>query len=129
MKKPSLDQWLEEAKTSKEAEKIGMYLTHTGVVRATPRASVREGVRHAEPVSAMKFSYDASAVEDFRQKTLLMDGIYYVRLWLNEGLLNVGDELMYILIGGDIRPHVMEAMDFLIGHIKSECVSEQELFR
>ena len=41
---PSLDQWLTEAKTHPDSHKVGMYLTHNGTVRETPRAMVREGV-------------------------------------------------------------------------------------
>ena len=57
-----------------------------------------------------------------------MPGIYYVRVWLNEGELSVGDELMYVLIGGDIRPRVVDALQFLVEKLKSECVTETELF-
>ena len=57
-----------------------------------------------------------------------LDGIYYVRVWLNEGELQVGDDIMYVLIGGDIRPRVIDALNFLVGKIKSECVVETELY-
>ena len=57
-----------------------------------------------------------------------MDGIYYVRVWLNEGVLQTGDDIMYVLIGGDIRPHVVDALQSLVGTIKSECVTETELY-
>jgi hypothetical protein len=33
---------------------------------------------------------------------------------------------MYVLIGGDIRPKVIDALQFLVGKIKSECVKETE---
>ena len=33
---------------------------------------------------------------------------------------------MFVLIGGDIRPHVVEALQYLVGRIKNECVSETE---
>lgn len=59
--------------------------------------------------------------------TRRMAGIGYVRVWLNEGYLQVGDDIMYVLLGGDIRPHVTEALSYLVGRIKNECVSEQEL--
>ena len=52
-----LNKWLEEAKADPSAEKCGMYLTHNGVVRATAKAQVREGV-DSESVSGMVFSYD-----------------------------------------------------------------------
>jgi hypothetical protein len=35
---------------------------------------------------------------------------------------------MLVLIGGDIRPHVVDALQFLVGKIKSECVREEEIF-
>lgn len=127
-KSPSMDQWLQEAKKQPNAEKIGMYLTHNGVVRRTARAEVREGAEETAPVSGMVFSYDAERVEQVIQETYELPGIYHVRVWLNEGELSLGDDIMYVLIGGDIRPHVVDALQFLVGHIKSECVSEQEQY-
>ena len=38
---PSMDEWLREAKADPSASKIGMYLTHNGVVRETAKAKVR----------------------------------------------------------------------------------------
>ena len=40
---PSLDQWLAEAKADPKAAQCGMFLTHNGVVRVTPKKQVREG--------------------------------------------------------------------------------------
>jgi len=34
---------------------------------------------------------------------------------------------MYVLIGGDIRPHVVDGLQYLVDRIKSECVTETEL--
>lgn len=124
---PSMDQWLKEAKEDSNAGKVGMYLTHNGIVRETAKAAVREGNKNAKPVSGMLFSYDAEKVAAAVEDTYKMDGIYYVRTWLNEGELQVGDDIMYVLIGGDIRPHVVDALQYLVGRIKSECVSETEI--
>ena len=127
-KAPSMDEWLREAKKDPSAEKIGMYLTHNGVVRATARALAREGVTSAAPVSGMVFSYDREKVEAAIADTYKLEGVYYVRAWLNEGKLSVGDDIMYILIGGDIRPHTVDALQYLVGRIKTECVTETETF-
>ena len=127
-KSPSMDEWLREAKKDPSAEKIGMYLTHNGVVRATARALAREGDTSAAPVSGMVFSYDREKVEAAIADTYKLDGVYYVRAWLNEGELSVGDDIMYILIGGDIRPHTVDALQYLVGRIKTECVTETETF-
>lgn len=38
---PSVDAWLRQAKADPAAAECGMYLTHNGVVRATPKAEAR----------------------------------------------------------------------------------------
>ena len=124
---PSVDTWLREAKASPESGKIGMFLTHNGVVRRTARAAVRGGERDAAPVRGMLFSYDPEKVEEAVRETRRMEGVYYVRAWLNEGELLPGEDIMYVLVGGDIRPHAVDALQFLVGRLKSECVREQEL--
>ena len=124
---PSMDQWLQEAKQHDSAPKVGMYLSHNGVVRQSARARVRQGDETAAPVTGMLFRYDQAKVDAAIAGTYQLPGIYYIRVWLNEGELSVGDDIMYVLIGGDIRPHVVEALQYLVGRIKSECVSETEI--
>ena len=116
------------AKTHKDAAKIGMYLTHNGVVRETAKAKVRQDETNTRPVCGMLFSYDAQKIDAVIADTYAMDGIYYIKVWLNEGQLTVGDDLMYVLIGGDIRPRVIDAMQYLVSRIKNECVTEVELY-
>ena len=122
---PSMDQWLREAKAHESAPLCGMYLTHNGTVRQTAKAKVRLG-EDAPDVSGMYFSYDQTKVDAAVTETYKLDGIYYVRAWLNEGELNLGDDIMYVLIGGDIRPRVVDALQFLVGKLKNECVTEIE---
>ena len=124
---PSMDAWLNEAKASPNASKIGMYLTHSGTVRETAKAAVRNGDEAAVPVKGMQFSYDAAKVSAAVKDTYRLDGIYYVKAWLNAGTLQVGDDIMRVLIGGDIRPHVVDALQYLVGRLKKECVTETEL--
>ena len=124
---PSVDAWLREAKALEAAGEIGMYLFHNGVVRQTARARVREGDAQAKPVSGMRFSYDAERVAAAVEEARRLPGIYHVRVWLNRGELRVGDDLMRVLVGGDIRPHVIAALESLVGTLKRQCVTEEEL--
>ena len=124
---PSMDAWLREAKAHESAPKIGMYLTHNGTVRQTTKALVRHGAENTKPVTGMVFSYDREKVDAVVADTYRMDGIYYIKIWLNEGELDLGDDIMYVLIGGDIRPRVVDALQYLVGRIKNECVTETEL--
>ena len=127
---PSVDVWLREAKADASAPACGMYLTHNGVVRATPKSEARgvktDGVAPGHKVSGMVYGYDADKVRSAIEATCAMPGIGYVRVWLASGELAVGDDIMLVLIGGDIRPHVVDALQSLVGTIKNECASEVE---
>ena len=125
---PSMDVWMKEAKADASAPACGIYLFHNGVVRQSAKAKGRQGDESAAEVTGMVFSYDAERVERAVEDARRMPGIGYVRVWLNEGTLNVGDDIMFVLIGGDIRPHVIDALQALVGELKNHCVREEELF-
>ena len=124
---PSMDAWLKEAKAHASAPKIGMYLTHNGTVRQTSKGQVRHGEENTPNVTGMLFSYDREKVNSVIADTYKLEGIYYIKVWLNQGELTMGDDIMYVLIGGDIRPRVVDALHYLVGRIKNECVVETEL--
>ena len=131
---PSMDAWLKEAKQDVNAEKCGMYLVHNGTVRISAKAVVRDLIPEEEKekmkkVASVDFSYDAAKVEEAIQETYQMPGIYYIKVWLNEGVLNVGEDIMFVMIGGDIRPRVVDALQSLVGTIKNTCVVEKEVYK
>ena len=124
---PSIDQWLAEAKASENADQCGMFLVHNGIVRSTAKAQVRQG-EEMPAVAQVDFSYDAAGVEAAIAEALTWDGVYYVKVWLNEGVLNVGESIMYVLIGADIRPRCIDALQKLVGKIKNDLVVEKEIY-
>jgi len=124
---PSMDAWLREAKASCDLARTGMFLIHNGVVREDARARVRDGDADAKPVKGMRFSADEEKVRRAVAQALELPGIFFARAWMNEGELSVGDDIMFVMVGGDIRPRVIEALQFLVGRIKTECVTEQEI--
>ena len=124
--RPSIDQWMLDAQADPSASTCGMYLTHVGVVRESPKQLVRQGIDDGTHVTGMTFTYDAQKVEAAIEDCRKMEGIGFVRVWLNSGELSVGDPIMQVLIGGDIRPRVIDALQTLVGTIKNECVSELE---
>ena len=89
---------------------------------------MRQGLADAAPVTGMAFDYDRERLEEAIAETRTMLGIYYVRVWLNRGQLRVGDDIMLVLIGGDIRPRVVDALQYLVGQIKNQCVRELEQY-
>ena len=125
---PSVDVWLREAKAAGKLARTGMFLIHNGVVREDARARVRDGDVDVRPVRGMLFSSDPEKVRKAVEETLALPGITYVRVWLNDGRLAVGDDIMLAMVGGDIRPRVVDALQCLVGRLKTECVLEQELY-
>ena len=126
--KPSADAWLREAKADALASGVGMYLIHNGVVRATARATVRDGDPHALPVTGLELRCDRKKLDTAVDACRAAEGIRFVRVWVNEGRLAVGDDMMYVLVGGDIRSRVVPALSGLVDKIKSDCVTETELY-
>lgn len=122
-----MDAWMQEAKADPSSEKIGMYLVHNGTVRKTAKAKVRLGEENATDVCGMEFDYDEQKLDAAIEQAYQLPGIYYIKVWLNSGTLDVGDDIMVVLIGGDIRPHVIDALQLLVNTIKTECVIEKEL--
>ena len=128
MERPSVEEWLKEAREEKSADRCGMYLTHIGTVRKTPRSKVRGGDPTDRNVVGMSFDFDKDAVDEAIRRTLQMKGIYCVKVWLNKGMLRTGDEIMQVLVGGDIRDHVLEALTSLVSELKTNCVKETEIY-
>lgn len=116
--RPSLDRWLADIKSAEDTAGTGMFLMHNGIVRATSRAG--------DPVSGMSLGVDRQRLAEVVASARLMEGITHVRAWVNEGELSVGDDIMYVLVGGDIRDHVFDALRALVKMIKTEVVTEKE---
>jgi len=118
-RKTMVEKWIEEIKRSVDPGELGMMLVHNGVVRATSK----EG----KPVKGMRLSYDrallAAAVEEVKKR----DGIADVRVWINEGDLKVGDDIMYVLVAGRFRTDVLPVLQELLTKVKGEVVHEQEV--
>lgn len=128
MKTVDISQWLEEAKRDPAAEQCGMYLIHNGVVRRSPKQQVRAGVNGLPPVKQLRLSCNADLLQQAIDAAYGYPGVHYVRAWVNEGLLDVGDTMMYVLVGADIRPNCINALEKLVGEIKTHVVTEEEIF-
>ncbi len=76
----------------------------------------------------MDFSFDREKVERAMDEALEKEGILCVKVWLNSGHLQPGDDIMMVLMGGDIRPRVADALFSLVETIKTRCVVEKEQF-
>lgn len=116
---PQFETWLDEIKSSPESARIGMYLMHNGVVRG----AARDGT----PVSGMDLSYDAERLRTIVAEIEARPGVVAVKVWVNQGRLAVGDDIMRVLLAGDIRENVFGALQELVRLVKTECVKEWEI--
>lgn len=123
-----INKWLKEAKADKDANQCGMYLFHNGVVRETAKEKVRANNEEAKDVIGMDFDYDIQKTEAAIEKAKEMTGIYFVRVWMARGRLQVGNDIMRVLVGGDIRPNVINCLEELVSELKNNCVIEKEIY-
>ncbi len=98
---------------------LGMILTHTGVVRGT--------AKDGKQIRSMRLSYNKEllkhAIDTFKQRA----GIAGVKVWVNEGDLQIGDTIMKVCVAGRFRTDVLPVFQDLISLIKTEIVQEKEL--
>ena len=54
-------------------------------------------------VTGMDLSYDRGRLAEVTEQVEARQGVIAVRVWVNEGRLTIGDDIMYALVAGDIR--------------------------
>jgi molybdopterin synthase catalytic subunit len=114
-----IDEWLNEIKENCPAESLGMILVHNGIVRGT--------AKNGQPVGGMKLSYDNDALESCVARLKNREGIAAIKVWINPGILSVGDNIMYLLVAGRFRTDVLPVLQELLSTVKNEIVREEEL--
>ena len=113
-----IKQWLHEVRKNVDPEALGMILVHNGIVRGASK--------NGKTVRGMKLSFDEAKLESAIAEHKKKDGIADIRVWINSGELNVGDEIMLVLVAGRFRTDVLPVFESLISVIKSEIVDEKE---
>jgi len=114
-----VERWINEIKKSSDFKDLGMILVHNGMVRATSK--------DGKPVKGMHLSYDKGKLSVLLDDLGKRDGIASIKVWINEGQLKVGDDIMYALVAGRFRTTVIPALEELVSRIKKEIVSEEEI--
>jgi molybdopterin synthase catalytic subunit len=101
-------------------DNVGMILVHNGTVRGWSR-------QDRSSVTAVEVRADTDRIAALRQEFLQSPGIYDIVIETNSGLLMPGDDLLFIVVAGDIREHVKPVLSELLERIKSEAVSKKEM--
>ena len=101
-------------------EKVGMILIHNGTVRAWSR-------QDRQAVSALETVVDSEKVELLRREYLKWPGIYEIIVEARSGCFQPGDDLLFIIVAGDLREHIKPVLSELLDRIKAEAVSKREI--
>lgn len=120
MKMFNIESALNKIKHSIDPDKLGMILIHNGVVRGTSKLNNTS-------IDGMILSYDKNKLKQLIKETQSKPGIAYVSIWINEGKLKIGDDIMYIIVAGDRRTNISDPFEQLIESVKNCVVKEDEL--
>ncbi|MDI9569194.1 MAG: molybdenum cofactor biosynthesis protein MoaE [Pseudomonadota bacterium] len=114
----SLDDLLTQVKRHPRYSAVGMILCHNGVVRAHSR----EG----RPVAELTVKADRRRLGEIVAAIKGRPGIVEVLAEVREGTLRVGDDIMYVVVAGDIRENVFPALQEAVNVIKRDVTKKEE---
>lgn len=110
--------WIQEIKQAADPRELGMILIHNGLVRATSK----EG----KPVRKMRLSFSKEKLKALLEAFREREGILEIRVWINQGDLAIGDDIMLLAVAGRFRTDIMPVFQELLSRIKTEIVTEEE---
>ena len=92
--------------------RAGMLLCHNGVVRATER--------DGRPVNGLRVHVDTAKLDEVLATHRQQPGIVDIQVHIfADRYLKVGDDVMYLVVAGDIREHVIQTLSDTLNAIKS----------
>lgn len=103
------------------ADNVGMLLVHNGIVRGWSRKDRAE-------VTAIEVTPDLDKIEEIRKDIQAYEGIFRAVAHANTGLMQPGDDVLFLIVAGDIRENVKAALSDFLDRVKSEAVSKKEIF-
>ncbi len=102
-------------------ENVGMLLIHNGVVRGWSR-------QDRKPVHAVTVTPDRAKMQAICQEFEQRPGIFAIAFEAASGECQVGDDLLSLVVAGDVRENVIQTLTELLNRVKSEAVMKEEHF-
>ncbi len=117
----NLTDLIDKIKKHPDYDKAGMILCHNGVVRRTSRDGRR--------VTGLKVQVDYEKLEnvliEFKKRPGIVDILIEIA---GEKDLAVGDDVMFLVVAGDIRENVISTLSDTLNAVKSTVTSKTEFF-
>jgi molybdopterin synthase catalytic subunit len=116
----TLDEMVKKIKSMPGSDSVGMMLCHNGIVRGTSR--------DGRKVSGVKVAADRNRLNEIVKEQKMRPGIFEILVYVNEGELKIGDDLLLIAVAGDIREHVIPVLTDTLNTVKKSVTSKTEHF-
>ena len=115
-----IPQMIRTLQSHPDSRRMGMIVSHLGIVRGTSR--------DGREVKEIDVVYDHETVNRIKADIRSLPGIVDILVQTNEGRLQIGDEVLAVVVGGDIREHVFDALIRAVNRIKAEASRKKEQF-
>ena len=117
----NLLQMVDTIKKHPDYHKTGMILCHNGIVRGTSR--------NGRKVSGLTISVDYNklqhVIETYKQQPGIIDILVKIA---DNRYLKVGDDVMLLVVAGDIRENVIAVLSDTLNAIKTSVTNKTEFF-
>lgn len=112
---------IEQIKQRPDYVKVGMIVCHNGVVRSTSR--------DGRKVRGLRVAVDYRKLEAVIAEQKLRPGIVEILVQINADRdLRVGDDVMGLVVAGDIRENVLAVLTDTLNTIKKKVTKKTEFF-
>jgi molybdopterin synthase catalytic subunit len=112
---------IDKIKKNPEYDRVGMILCHNGVVRGTSR--------DGRKVSGLKIAVDHTKLMKIIDENKKRPGIVEILVEIAENKeLSVGDDVMFLVVAGDIRDKVIMTLNDTLNAIKTTATKKTEFY-
>lgn len=115
------DQLIAKIKAHPAYDRVGMILCHNGVVRGTSR--------DGRKVTHLRVAVDRARLAKVLDEHISRPGIVDIQVEIAaDSDLSIGDDVMMLVVAGDIRENVIEALTDTLNAIKTTVTAKTEFF-
>ncbi len=112
---------IDKIKKHQDYDRVGMILCHNGVVRGTSR--------DGRKVSGLKIAVDHTKLMKIIDENKKRPGIVEILVEIEEDKeLSVGDDVMLLVVAGDIRDNVIMTLNDTLNAIKTTVTKKTEFY-
>jgi molybdopterin synthase catalytic subunit len=114
-----MSEMIQKIKMNPDYHRTGMILCHNGVVRSTSR--------DGRKVTGLSVQVDHKKLKAIIEKNKKRPGIVDILVEIFDNRpLTVGDDVMYLLVAGDIRENVIDTLSNTLNAIKTTVTHKTE---